>query len=340
MNSLPIRVRLTVWYFAMFATAASVLCVASLWMLRRSVEETEYYDLQERAEDVEALLSHETPNRTLQQIGGDLEAIYRFKDDGKYLQVRDEQGNWIFRSKRMIAENPPLPAPGRLPKRGLIEGFHQGIHEVWTLEYPIVANGKRYSVQTGIALDKSNLLLSNFRAKLLLLTPIMILLAAAGGHAMSRKALQPVAASSTEARRINDRNLSIRLPVPQTRDEISDLSQTLNQMLERIEKAFASVRAFTGNASHEIRTPLTLLRTELEVALYRPRTEEEYRETLENLHKQTVRMTNLVDDLMSLARADAGAEILSAMPFGSVSCCIVPATLGKLRCTGRCSTSQ
>ena len=194
MNSLPIRVRLTVWYFAMFATAASVLCVASLWMLRRSVEETEYYDLQERAEDVEALLSHETPNRTLQQIGGDLEAIYRFKDDGKYLQVRDEQGNWIFRSKRMIAENPPLPAPGRLPKRGLIEGFHQGIHEVWTLEYPIVANGKRYSVQTGIALDKSNLLLSNFRAKLLLLTPIMILLAAAGGHAMSRKALQPVAA--------------------------------------------------------------------------------------------------------------------------------------------------
>ena len=107
MNSLPIRVRLTVWYFAMFATAASVLCVASLWMLRRSVEETEYYDLQERAEDVEALLSHETPNRTLQQIGGDLEAIYRFKDDGKYLQVRDEQGNWIFRSKRMIAENPP-----------------------------------------------------------------------------------------------------------------------------------------------------------------------------------------------------------------------------------------
>ena len=126
----------------------------------------------------------------------------------------------------------------------------------------------------------------------------MILLAAAGGHAMSRKALQPVAALSTEARRINDRNLSIRLPVPQTRDEISDLSQTLNQMLERIEKAFASVRAFTGNASHEIRTPLTLLRTELEVALYRPRTEEEYRETLENLHKQTVRMTNLVHDLM------------------------------------------
>ena len=58
MKSLPTRVRLTLWYFAMFASAATLLCLASLWMLRRSVDETEYHDLQERAQDVQLILNH------------------------------------------------------------------------------------------------------------------------------------------------------------------------------------------------------------------------------------------------------------------------------------------
>ena len=80
------------------------------------------------------------------------------------------------------------------------------------LAYPIHANGRAYSVQTGIALNKSMVLLSAFGERLLLLTPAVLILAAVGGHFMSRKALAPVAAIATEARRINDRNLDIRLP--------------------------------------------------------------------------------------------------------------------------------
>jgi hypothetical protein len=103
MMILPIRTRLTLWYGAMFASAAAVLCMASLWMLQRTVDETEYHDLQERAEDIQVILSHEAPDRTLQQIKDDLASIYEAKDDGKYLQVRDDAGNWLFRSKRMAA---------------------------------------------------------------------------------------------------------------------------------------------------------------------------------------------------------------------------------------------
>ena len=128
---------------------------------------------------------------------------------------------------------------------------------------------------------------------------------------MSRKALKPVAALAAEARRINDRNLDIRLPEPSAKDEISDLSRTLNQMLERIDRAFASVRTFTGNASHELRTPISLMRTEIEVALYRPRDSQEYRAILSRLHEETLRMTNLVENLLSLARADGGAETIA-----------------------------
>jgi len=315
MKPLPIRVRLTLWYFAMFASAAALLCLSCLWMLQRSVDATEYHDLQERAQDVQEVLDHQGAEATAQTIADRFTEIYSFKDDGKYLQVRDDRGNWVYRSKRMIAENPNLPAPGSLPPQGIITEFNQGIHHIRILSYPIVAGGRHYSVQTGIAMNKSLALLAVFRRNLLFLTPAVILLAAAGGHTMSRKALRPVAMLSAEARRITDRNLDSRLPVSMAGDEISDLSRTLNEMLERIDKAFASVRAFTGNASHELRTPISLLRAEIEVALFLPRSSEDYRDTLAHLHEETVRMANTVENMLSLARTDAGAEKVELVPI-------------------------
>ncbi|MGC2636116.1 MAG: ATP-binding protein [Acidobacteriaceae bacterium] len=319
MKSLPIRVRLSLWYFAMFALAVFALSLASWWMLRRSVDATEYHDLQERAEDVQILLEHQGPNRSLQDLQRVFASVYVLKDDGKWLQVRDREGNWIFRSKRMVEENPGLPPPDRLPANGIIAQFKQGTRYVRILSCPITAGGRRYSVQTGVALNKSMALLATFHTDLLFLTPAVILLAALGGYLMSRKALEPVAALTAEARRIHDRNLDTRLPVSTANDEISDLAKTLNQMLERIDKAFASVRAFTGNASHELRTPIALLRTEIEVALFRPRDPGEYRETLTRLHEETMRMTNLVETLLSLARADGGAETLTLQSIGVAS---------------------
>jgi signal transduction histidine kinase len=145
---------------------------------------------------------------------------------------------------------------------------------------------------------------------LLLLTPAVLVLAAIGGHFMSRKALAPVAAIATEARRITDRNLDVRLPIAETQDEISHLSDTLNQMLARVESGVRSIRDFTANAAHELRTPLALIRTEVEVALSRPRAAEEYREACEQVQMETVRMASLIDSLLILARADAGMEAL------------------------------
>lgn len=306
-----IRVRLTLWYFAMFASAGLLLSIASWGMLQRSLDVTEYHELQERADDVQLLLKSRDAGESVASLQKVFGQIYDLRDDGKWLQVLDQEGRWIYRSKRMIAENPVLPPPQQLPKAGARSEFRQGTRYVRILAYPIVVNGRYYSVQTGMALNKSMVILKTFGTDLLILTPAVLLLAAFGGHFMSRKALQPVAALAAEARRINDTNLDLRLPIGEARDEISHLSQTLNQMLERIDSAFRSVRAFTGNASHELRTPISLLRTEIEVALYRPRQPEEYRETLTRLHDETVRMTNLVENLLSLARADGGAETLN-----------------------------
>lgn len=315
MKSLPVRLRLTLWYFAMLAAAALLLCAASLQLLRICVDRSAYDELKERAEDVQLLLSHSDPSPDSVQFSNELKAIYELKDDGKYLQVRDERGNWLFRSKRMVAQNPDLPAPALLPQGGQIADFHQGTRYVRVLAYPIAARGMQYSVQTGLALNKSMVLVANFRNSLLLLAPVVILLAALGGHAMSRKALQPVAALAAQARLINDRSLDTRLPELDTNDEISDLSRTLNQMLERIDRAFVSIRAFTGNASHELRTPISLLRTEIDVALLRPRGAAEYQATLMQLNEHAIRMTRLVENLLSLARADGGAEVMCLNPI-------------------------
>jgi signal transduction histidine kinase len=131
---------------------------------------------------------------------------------------------------------------------------------------------------------------------------------------MSRKALNPVALIALEARRISDRNLDLRLPVSPTHDEISHLSRTLNNMLARIDAGYRSVRDFTANASHELRTPLARLRTEVEVALLRPRSSQEYIETLLFVQDSAEEMTRLTENLLMLARADADSAALPLEP--------------------------
>jgi heavy metal sensor kinase len=315
MRPLPIRLRLTLWYCAMFAAAAVLLSLSSWWMLRQSVKATEYHELQERVEDVQLLLGQLGPDAGVQSLEQRFADIYQIKDDGKYLQVIDQDGQWIYRSRRMIDAALLPAAPGLLPPDGTLDQFHQGTRYVRVLTYPIQVNGRAYSVQTGLAVNKSMVLLSSFGRRLLLLTPAVLILAAIGGHFMSRKALAPVAAIAVDARRINDRNLDIRLPVAPTRDEISDLSETLNQMLQRVESGVRSTRDFTANAAHELRTPLALIRTEVEVALSRLRSAGEYREACENVQLESIRMTGLIDSLLMLARVDAGNEALCFEPI-------------------------
>jgi signal transduction histidine kinase len=118
----------------------------------------------------------------------------------------------------------------------------------------------------------------------------------------------PVARITDDARAITESNLSARLAVPKSRDELQQLSETLNQMLERIEQSFMRTKQFTADASHELRAPLTLIYTAAQYALRRPRRREELVESLEKIERESRRTAVLIDDLLLLARGDAGRE--------------------------------
>jgi heavy metal sensor kinase len=144
--------------------------------------------------------------------------------------------------------------------------------------------------------------------------PIILLAASVVGYWISGRALSPVDALTRAARTISGSNLSRRVEPLHTGDELQRLSDTLNEMLSRIETAFLRVTQFTADASHELRTPIALIRTEAEIVLRKSRTEEEYRDALFHILMESEATTSMVEKLLSLVRADSGQNALEMRP--------------------------
>ena len=147
--------------------------------------------------------------------------------------------------------------------------------------------------------------LDHLRHELVIFLPLALLAACLGGYALAAGALRPVEVLRRRAEAVTAGEPS-RLPVPPAGDEVSRLAQTLNDMLARLQAAFEHERRFVADASHELRTPLALLRTELDLALRRPRSREELESALRSAAEETQRLSRLADDLLLIARADQG----------------------------------
>jgi heavy metal sensor kinase len=142
-----------------------------------------------------------------------------------------------------------------------------------------------------------------------------VLLSLIGGHYLSGRALSPVREITAKAREISADSLSERLPVPHEKDEIGSLAVVFNDTLSRLEQSFEKLRRFTADASHELRTPLTSIRSVGEVALRGPGDRAELRDSISSMLEETERLTRLVDDLLLLARGDAGSAGLHPVPI-------------------------
>jgi heavy metal sensor kinase len=158
--------------------------------------------------------------------------------------------------------------------------------------------------------------LESIRHTFALIIPLGILLASAGGYFLARKTLAPVAAMSQQASRIGAANLNDRLAIVNEGDELGTLAQSFNQLLDRLARSIEQQRRFMADASHELRTPIAILRGEADVALSRPeRSTGEYRESLQILREEARRLSQIVENLFTLARADAGNYPLTKSHF-------------------------
>lgn len=130
--------------------------------------------------------------------------------------------------------------------------------------------------------------------------PVLLLLASLGGYFLARKSLAPIALMNWQTRRVTAQNLASRLDVPNPRDELGRLALTINELLARLDVAFAEQQRFIADASHELRTPVAILRGEAEVALERERLPEEYRDSLGIIAEESERLSHIVDALFTL----------------------------------------
>jgi len=140
--------------------------------------------------------------------------------------------------------------------------------------------------------------------------PLTLAFAAGGGFFLARRALKPVDQIAQQAQTIEETDLSQRIEV-KAKDELGRLASTLNEMIDRLEKAFKRQQQFTSDASHELRTPLAIIEAESTLMLQKDRTNSEYRQSLETISQEAHRIAHLVDQLLTLARADAGKEKFS-----------------------------
>lgn len=319
MNPRSIRFRLTAWYSTVLAMALAIFGVFTWFAVREilfhAVDET----LADRVEGVRGFMQNQIGALSVEEIRDEFKEHSVLGPGGDLFQVCDAAGVWLYRSAPLENDDVAIGLPASLPAKGLVEDRQVAGTSLRFHSRSVTVLGKPYTIQVAAPTHELVEGLTGFKWALMLLVPIVMLAATAGGWWMSRRALHPVDHITTTARSIGEQNLGKRLPEPNTQDELQRLSETLNQMLDRIEGAFRRVTQFTADASHELRTPVALIRTTSELALRKHRSEFEYREALGEIHDEAIRTTDLIENLLTLARADAGKETLDRVPVDLAS---------------------
>jgi heavy metal sensor kinase len=281
MRRWSIGARLALWY-SLVLLAGLALFGAGIWlMVRHSLLATLDETLAAQAKGVSTVLQTEYEPGQPAHLREELSEYAEATPDGRWIEVREPDGAVL------IGED-------------LARGHYR------TLATETTVRGQHYRITVATPLHATELTLRRLREMLLWTTPGVLLVASLGGYWISRRALRPVDAVTRAARSIGIENLSQRLQVPATGDELARLSETWNGMLERLEGAVKRLSQFTADASHELRTPIALIRATAELTLRRQRSAQSYREALKHILDETDRTTRLIEDLLLLARADAG----------------------------------
>ena len=303
------RTRLTLLHFGVIVVVVAIAAAVGQWALSDAVHGQLDAALLALAETEAATLTSERDRQIRVHEVPPGPAPPSFVRLDRLVQIVDANGTVLARSANLGGANLPVSqglsaqlASGEMTFETL-SGFGEEPTRMVTV--PVDVNGEHFAVQVAGSLDDVNHVVAS--AGVLFTILAIALLAAVGGVGvfMVGRVFGAVDDVVQKVRRIGEGNLSDRLPHPGTRDEIGRLVDTLNDMLARLELSFESQHHFTADASHELRSPLSRLRAELEVTLRRPRNPGEYVDALRSCLVEVERMTQLVDELLMLARLDA-----------------------------------
>jgi signal transduction histidine kinase len=304
MTRLTIQARLTAWYFLSLAIIAALFAAGSWFAMRASMYHSVDRDLRYRIASVVPFIeSHSLITR--EQFANVFASSSDSTVVGIFVQVTDDQSRILYESDLLRSHRVPALPPGRAD--GAISLMTAGEHgwPVRVASQRVVVGGVSLTVDVVEPLRDLIGSLREYRLYLALMIAIALVLTTATGYWISRRALAPVEQIRKETNAIDPADLTTRLRIPPTDDELARLAQTLNAMLARIEAAFRSIERFTADASHELRAPLALIMTAGEVSLRRERSREELAEVLRKIVGEARHMSRLVENLLDLARGDA-----------------------------------
>ncbi|HWW77025.1 MAG TPA: ATP-binding protein [Pyrinomonadaceae bacterium] len=323
------RSRLTLWYACVLALALVVFASAAYAYLARSARERGDQLL---ADDARSLALNLAAEYEEDQTGDNaaLEVARDFQFADRQAFVFDERG------RVAASSSTPAGAPGGRAwpdaaalsgaLAGLVEAARKSRHDYSTIAFGedrlracaarAPARGRTFVVAVAQSLRAREEELERVRRAFYVAVPVALLLASLGGYFLARKSLAPVVLMGERAARIDAGSLGSRLPVGNERSELGRLAVKFNELLARLDASFERQRRFMADASHELRTPVAIVCGESEVALSQgERSPEEYRESLAILHEEGRRLTRIVEDLFTLARADAGRYGLADASF-------------------------
>ena len=318
MKDLPIRSKLTLWYTGITCLTFLAASLAIYFIIRISVQHNVDRELALRLEGIRVFVQRN--NLRPQELAHELQEHGGVRLNGDPFQVVDQNGHWVYHPASVLPLNLPPELPLANASHSRLFTFNDKGKRYRILSVTIPTPSQAYGVQIVSNITPTYQILSRILWVSLAGIPFILIVAGAGGYWLSRRAMQPVLQITQTAKSIGERNLSERLTVPPAHDELRELSETLNDMLQRLETAFNRITQFTADASHELRTPIAIIRTTAEFILQKERTVPEYQHLVGQILVESEDITEIIEGLLTLARADSQphAEAFSQIDLGTL----------------------
>ena len=310
MNARSLSFRLVAWYAGVLTAVFVLLGLLTFLFLRHYLEANLLDTQARRARQIAGTLVAQARRESEAALRGEVEQLYSPEINDRFIRVSRADGHVVYASGM---PRDGLFDPARVP--ALAGGFLEGA----TRKVPVAggslliaavpatgSDGTLYRVEVGTSGASVEDTLAQVLLMLAVGLPVAVAVAVAGGFVLVRQALEPVERMAVKAAEITQHNLSERLPVARSGDELERLSISLNHMISRLEDALRGSKQFVADASHELRTPLTVMRGELEALAQDGRLERATREALGSVLEEVDRLAEIVESLFSLSRLDAG----------------------------------